>query len=1279
MRMRSNRGRSRGWILAHAAAVGALLGLGGSAGAQGLAVAVEVNPDPARPGQTLQVEYTVTNTGPLGIVGVVLESVLPVGVDGFFQSLTTGGGSCTGSGNLNTVCSAGETVSWDLGDLDAGGRVTVTMPPIVSGSAAGSALTFQADATNGVPASASQTVMVEAAPLFELAIDETRDRVEPGEELHYALSFSNVGVSTETGVAMTLPLPPGTAFVSASGGGVFAAGSITWALGSIPAGAGGTRQAVLAVDAGLADGTTLRSQATISNAGGDATATSVAAVQASTIFDDLELAIAVTPDPVRPGETLHVELTATNTGAFPLADLFVETRLPDLLNDVSQNLTTGGGRCTVSGNLNTNCDRNERIEWDLGTLGVGERVTVTLPAVVTSGTDDGRLIPWRAMAWAGGGLQRLARQTVIVEAEPVFDLLVDEERDPVGAADTLAYTLSFSNRSSSTATGTVLRLPLPAGTTFVSASDGGVLSNGAVQWALGPVTPGQGDTRQAVLATDAGLGDGTILRTVAALSDDAFPAHTARAANVAAVQADPALRVAVEVTPDPVRPTETLSVELTATNTGIFPVVDVVLETRMPDPIGSFAQSLTTAGGSCTTSGNLNTACSSGERIVWQLGTLAAGERITVSFPAAVPFGSDDGQLIPWRASLTEGSGEQSTASQTVIVHGDPTFELLADERPDAAPADGALRYTLAFANRSGSTATGSVLRLPLPEGAAFVSASDGGLLLGDAVVWNLGPVLPGRGGVRHAELLTPAGAPDGELLRTVATIHDDAFPRNVARAASVAALLSDGPLELAVEVNPDPVRPGETLDVEITVANTGLFPIFDVEVETRVPDSILGVTQSVSSGGGLCTVSGNLNTTCSPGERLAWSLGSLAAGERKTLTVPGIVLGGSPGGELIAWRATASEGGGDQALARQTVVVETAPLLEVAVDEAPDPVARNGDLTTLLTFGNRGPGTSVGAKLTLPVPVGTSFVSATEGGMLVDGRVEWLLPPLPQGEGGTREATFQVLDPVGQVLLRSIATLRDGGLLPEEARAAFVAAAQNGAPLALSISATPDPAQPGDTVQVELTVRNLTQLTLFDVVLQSRVPDAVNSFSQGSTTGGGVCTVSGNGNTACSPGERIQWPLGNLAPLQQVTVSMPPVVANATPDGTLIRFFAVVDGSQAVAHRTVRIGLGDLDDDGVADPDDNCVAVANGPLAGPNDQVDDDADGFGNVCDCDFDQDGACNIDDFAIFLPDFAAGAPGALATDMNADGSVGIDDFSLFLPGFARGAPGPSALAP
>ncbi len=108
-----------------------------------------------------------------------------------------------------------------------------------------------------------------------------------------------------------------------------------------------------------------------------------------------------------------------------------------------------------------------------------------------------------------------------------------------------------------------------------------------------------------------------------------------------------------------------------------------------------------------------------------------------------------------------------------------------------------------------------------------------------------------------------------------------------------------------------------------------------------------------------------------------------------------------------------------------------------------------------------------------------------------------------------------------------------------------------------------------------------------------------------------------------------------------------------------------------------------DRDADGVSDPLDNCVELPNGPAAGPNDQLDADGDGIGNLCDGDLNQDGFVGGPDFGIMLPCYnrAVGAgvgpaddPTCGESDMNGDGFVGLPDFFDFLGVYNR-PPGPT----
>ena len=106
-------------------------------------------------------------------------------------------------------------------------------------------------------------------------------------------------------------------------------------------------------------------------------------------------------------------------------------------------------------------------------------------------------------------------------------------------------------------------------------------------------------------------------------------------------------------------------------------------------------------------------------------------------------------------------------------------------------------------------------------------------------------------------------------------------------------------------------------------------------------------------------------------------------------------------------------------------------------------------------------------------------------------------------------------------------------------------------------------------------------------------------------------------------------------------------------------------------------------DGDGVDDAADNCLDIAN---AAPLD-CDSDHDGYGNVCDSDFDQNYVSNSGDYGNwFVPAFKGGirSPWPQGQDMDCNGTVNSNDFgNYFVPKFnglsAGGiSPGPSGLS-
>ena len=121
----------------------------------------------------------------------------------------------------------------------------------------------------------------------------------------------------------------------------------------------------------------------------------------------------------------------------------------------------------------------------------------------------------------------------------------------------------------------------------------------------------------------------------------------------------------------------------------------------------------------------------------------------------------------------------------------------------------------------------------------------------------------------------------------------------------------------------------------------------------------------------------------------------------------------------------------------------------------------------------------------------------------------------------------------------------------------------------------------------------------------------------------------------------------------------------------------ALLGASVLVLDAWASKGPGDVDGDGRPDPDDNCILIAQADSPSGTEFCDTDFDGYGNVCDCDFNNDDVCGGPDFAIFAANFGT-APANLGPDMTCDGVVGGPDFARFLAEFGAppaGGPGPS----
>ena len=116
---------------------------------------------------------------------------------------------------------------------------------------------------------------------------------------------------------------------------------------------------------------------------------------------------------------------------------------------------------------------------------------------------------------------------------------------------------------------------------------------------------------------------------------------------------------------------------------------------------------------------------------------------------------------------------------------------------------------------------------------------------------------------------------------------------------------------------------------------------------------------------------------------------------------------------------------------------------------------------------------------------------------------------------------------------------------------------------------------------------------------------------------------------------------------------------------------YSVTDGTSTSTAAVSVTVLPDADQDGISDFLDNCLGVYN------PDQRDTDGDGFGNMCDPDFDNNGIVNINDL-LRLKNGINVAPADPNLDLNGDGAVSINDLNR-LRSYLGKPPGPAAQPP
>jgi uncharacterized repeat protein (TIGR01451 family) len=505
--------------------------------------------------------------------------------------------------------------------------------------------TYSLDSTQTSPlAGAPLTTTVRSVPVMSLVLADSPDPVQAGANLTYTLTYSNAGSTGATGVSISATVPANTTFVSATAGGANASGNVTWNVGAVGAGASGSVQMVVHVMSPLASGTILPSGAATvdcaetSPVGATGTTTTVASAPV------LGIVKSDSPDPVQAGSNLTYTLSYANSGNANATSTVMTDTVP--ANTVFVSATNGG---TLSG---------ATITWNLGTLAAGGAGSAQVVVRVVSPLANGTTITSGACSIDSAQTSAVpgASITTAVASSPALGVGATATPDPVEAGSNITYTVSYSNGGNAVSTGTVLSATLPVNTTFVSASNGGIVGSGTVNWSLGTLATGVGGSVQFVARVVPALPNGTLITLATYTIDSGQTTPVAGPAVTTTVSSSPDLTLTIADAPDPVMSGTDLTYTLTYANGGNAPATAAQMRATVPSGT-TFVSA--TAGGSL-----------SGNQVSWSLGTLNVGASGSVQMVVNVPSSATSGSVINatgWWIDANETSTYTAPTAATAV------------------------------------------------------------------------------------------------------------------------------------------------------------------------------------------------------------------------------------------------------------------------------------------------------------------------------------------------------------------------------------------------------------------------------------------------------------------------------------------------------------------------------------------------------------------------------------------------------------------------------------
>jgi uncharacterized repeat protein (TIGR01451 family) len=873
----------------------------------------------ANAGDVVSYSVRVRNLGPSPAAAVVVTDTLPANASFV-------------AGSAGNASLANNVLTWPvIPSLAAGDSAVFALSVVApaSGSVRNVAAAVTATAESSLANNnASATTSVNAADMTVAKSGPVS--AAPGETITYTILVSNAGPGRATSVVVTDTLAPGLTFVSAPNGGTLGGNVVTWpTLQSLDAGASvqytvsvivaaGTQTDVAAVTAATADPDPSNNHAT-----------------ATTVAAQADLAASKTgPASVLAGATITWSITVNNNGQSPATGVVLQDTLPQGVTFVS---ATGGGTFA-----------NGVVTWSAASLAGGQNVIVSVEALAPNGAATLTNVA-RVSAATRDPDPTNNRSTTTTTVEPVANLGVTKTGTAqVNPNGSITYQIGVTNVGPSPAVSVVVSDTLPAGVTFVSATGGGVHSNGVVTWQISSLASGANAAFTVGVNAPGTAASLTNVVHVSSATKDPDTTNDRATAVTTVTQANLKIDKSGPATATVADP---LVYTLTVSNAGPNTATGVVVHDTLP-------------AGTTLSSANPQ-AQPSGGVLTWNLGPLASGaaQVITVTLSPAAAGTVTNAADAASAVDDPDLSDNHSTLTTTVTPAANVSVQMVASS---TSPSAGdTVVYTITVQNAGPSDATGVVVTDVLPTNGTFVDATGGVTPVGGVLTFAGVPSLAPAGSIIYSVRVLAAAKGTMTNQASVTAATPDPVTSN--NGATVIVSIAAADIDVSMS-GPVSVGPGDPIEYTITLANNGPGRALGVTLNNTLPTNAVVVDlQPAPNGAG--------STSAVP----QWVESELAAGDSRTYTIQVTApLIGNVVNSASAFASTL-----DPTPNTASVTTTVNPLsadLSVAVG-APANTVNGETITYTIDVNNAGPGYGLALQVVNTISSKVSYVPGSATG----------------------------------------------------------------------------------------------------------------------------------------------------------------------------------------------------------------------------------------------------------------------------------------------------------